>query len=263
MNLSPVGAREKPAGEAWVRVSGDVAYTQEKGKGKYRIFVPNASSITWLGAVANGQTHSGTLSKKGLVAGWNRLGLRGGAHAVTTLAWEEVGAVIPPRRPATVGKPRLNSRGQLTFLGKVRGPRIPSALPDFSINIATASMNAQPRKYPINFKAWTLDSTASLWVTAQSDTQATVSWSCGPSVTLSSPNANYIAVPITAFTCGDIAISADNSQYSFFPPTGSGVAGSGWVNAAFLALPASGAGFEFWQNIAQWGRGGGGAWPTN
>ena len=43
-----------------MRIDGGTAYAKDLGKGKYRLFVPDGASITWLGEVGDKGTRIGT-----------------------------------------------------------------------------------------------------------------------------------------------------------------------------------------------------------
>lgn len=251
-------AAEQPAAKAYVRVDGGTAYAKKTGKHEYRIVMPKGAEVTWLGPVASGETHSGTFTKKGLIAGWKRLGYAS-TPAGATLMWGRVGDLPPEVREAKVSKPKINGDGQLTFLAKVKGS-LPTAMSDFSINLAPGS--SQQSRYPVTLGKWWFDSTAYTNVTLQSDQQATVHWSCRSDVDLK--NDNYYA-KLPTFTCGDITINGTTPSGTPSEVWGSwpqGRNGTGHVYADLGVIPASGGAFEWSYTLATYNSGGSGASPT-
>lgn len=264
-------AAVRPSGEALVRIDGGTAYAKDLGKGKYRIFVPDGASITWLGEVGTQGTQSGTFSPKALVAGWTRLGQRDGAKALTTLTWGTGGAAVSTL--AYVAKPRINSEGQMTFVTRPLGQSLPKQMVNFSINIARADMGGGPvqRDWSTTFKPWGIDGTAFVQAIVANNNTATISWypssgytpnPCRTAITLSSNGPLQVNFP--GFTCGDLTINGKtfvggsiSSNVKLFPSSGA----NGYVKATFGVTPPTGSPFTFDYNIAQW-TGPGGANPT-
>ena len=274
---------ERPSGKALVRIDGGTAYAKDLGKGKYRLFVPDGASITWLGEVGNKGTRIGTFTPKALVSGWSRLGQREGDKAYTTLTWGSQEFSRDNVRVAALAKPRINADGDLTFVALVLGQGLPRELPGFSINVARAatgskSVTRAAWDTPIVFEPFDLDSTASIQATVSSNNTATVTWPaasgytnpCRTPITL--PGANGLKVNLQGFTCGDLAINSkvvDTSLTSFvqmIPSAGSTTSGCGFVVGYFGITPPASTGkspYNFNQAFATWGGTGGGGSTTN
>lgn len=274
---------ERPSGKALVRIDGGTAYAKDLGKGKYRLFVPDGASITWLGEVGDKGTRIGTFTPTALVSGWSRLGQREGAKAYTTLTWGSQEFSRDNVRVAALAKPRINADGELTFVARVLGRGLPRELPAFSINVARAGTGGQSVTRaswdtPIVFDPFDLDSTASIQATVTSNNTATVTWPaasgytnpCRAPITL--PGANGLKVNLQGFTCGDLAINSkvvDTSYTSFvqmIPSAGSATSGCGFVVGYFGITPPASTGkspYNFNAAFATWGGSGGGGSTTN
>ena len=258
---------EQPSGQALVRIDGGTAYAKKKAKREYRIVVPDAAEITWMGEVSGKGTRTGTFDPKALVAGWNRLGFREGARAFTTLRWAEAGSPRRSGRAATLWSPRVNADGQLTFLAKVTGGPLPKEMVDFSINIARAEtrMRTQSRStWTTVFRAFPVDSTLSVQATVSNDQTVSIAWPA------SSGSANPCRDPLvvstmdytefSGFPCGDGKVmdnpdaaddDGDDNHVEMYYAS-SNKRGQGQVYLYFNFQPTNAGEFNFDQMIAQW-----------
>lgn len=229
--LVPVGVSAapevaKPSGEALVRIDGGTAQAVRTGQGLYRIVLPRESAIRWLGE-ANRKLSIGTLGRKGLVAGWARLGHRAsGTHAMTTLTWQRPGDERPTYVGAFIARPKINADGLLTFLAKTVDP-LPANLPNFSVNIARPDhdVKATRSSYPLSFPVNATSSTVGAHATAIDDNHAKVEFVtqsngvvtgvCGSPATLNmSTNASAPAAYLFSGTCGDTTWSSGSVTFS-------------------------------------------------
>ena len=264
--LAAQQAAEQPAARAYVRVDGGTAYAKKQAKREYRIVMPKGADVTWLGPVTSGATHAGSFTKKGLIAGWTRLGYAS-KPAEATLMWGRVGNRPPETRTATVSKPRINADGQLTFVAKVKGT-LPAEMSDFSINLAPGSDGRQSR-YPVQLGSWYIDNTtAYVNVKATGDSDATVHWSCSstrPDIALSK-STSVLAVNLQGFACGDITVNGHtpDGDYSAvwlsYPSHQNGEMSSVGVDVGVTA--ANGSQFEWAYTIGSWGKNGASPSPT-
>ena len=273
--VSAAPKAEKPSGQALVRIDGGTAYAKKKDKREYRIVVPDGAEITWLGEVSGKGTRTGTFTPKALVAGWNRLGFRDGARALTTLTWAEAGSPRGTGSAATLSSPRVNADGQLTFLAKVTGGPLPQEMVDFSINIARAEtrMRTQPRSgWTTVFPVYPFDSTFGVQATVTSDASVSLTWpaSSGPAnpcreVLKVNVNTGFVNFP--GFPCGDVTVtgtdSKGNANYVQFDPTWTAShPGVGKVFVYLTMQPATGSAMSYKALVAQWDTGGNNMMPA-
>ena len=259
-------AAEQPAARAYVRVDGGTAYAKKTSKHEYRIVMPKGAEVTWLGPVASGATHAGTFTKKGLIAGWTRLGYAS-RPAGATLMWGRDGNRPPETRSATVSKPRINADGQLTFVAKVKGT-LPPAMSDFSINLAPGSSGRQSR-YPVQLGSWYIDNTAAyVNVKATGDSDATVHWSCStarPDISLSK-STSVLEVNLQGFACGDVTVNGHTPDGDFsavwlsYPSHQNGEMSTVGIDIGVTV--ANGQSFDWAYNLATWGKSGANPSPT-
>lgn len=266
---------EKPSGQALVRIDGGTAYAKKKAKREYRIVVPDGAEISWMGEVDGKGTRIGTFTPKALVAGWNRLGFRDGARALTTLTWAEAGSPRGTGSAATLSSPRVNADGQLTFLAKVTGGPLPKQMVDFSINIARAEtrMRTQARAgWTTVFPTYPFDSTFGVQATVTSDTSVSVTWpaSSGPA----NPCREVIKVAVTVgfvnfpgFPCGDGTVmgtdTKGNANYVQFDPSWTAShLGVGKVFVYLTFQATTGSSFSYKALVAQWDTGGNNMMPA-
>ena len=267
--VSAAPKAEKPSGQALVRIDGGTAYAKKKDKREYRIVVPDGAEITWLGEVSGKGTRTGTFTPKALVAGWNRLGFRDGARALTTLTWAEAGSPRGTGSAATLSSPRVNADGQLTFLAKVTGGPLPQEMVDFSINIARAEtrMRTQPRSgWTTVFPVYPFDSTFGVQATVTSDASVSVTWpaSSGPAnpcreVIKVNVNTGFVNFP--GFPCGDVTVKStdkngDGNYVQFDPTWTASHPGVGKVFVYLTIQPATGSAMSYKALVAQWDTGG-------
>lgn len=263
----------KPSGQALVRIDGGDAQAIKRGHNLYRLVLPRGASIHWLGE-ANRKLSIGTLGRKGLVAGWTRLGHSAtGTHALSTVTWSKPSKAAPPYVGAFVARPKLNSDGVLTFLARTSGP-LPARLPNFSLNVARPVANAsRPRAtgYPLAFPVNTSSSTVGVQATATGDNAATIVFgnvsggvitsACAKpptqSMTGTDPN-DYVTF---AGTCGDTTWSG--GTLSFFPMQGNGstIPAQLQMQATVLVKGGNPSTFPWNFNMGQWKAGGVQVWP--
>ena len=217
---------EKPTGEAMVAIEGGTAYAIDKGNDRYRVVLPRGATIKWMGEVGK-ELSIGTFTSKALVAGWSRLGHRDSAESLTTITWVDPGATRDTFRLANIGKPRINSKGQVTFLAVV--PRgLPEKMPNFSVNIARpAPVVTRTSSYPddsyIYFPVNMASDTVGMQAIATGDNSATITWfsldSSGKQTecpTLPQQNLVYpkpVQVKYGTATCGDVTWDASSAAY--------------------------------------------------
>ena len=276
--VSAAPKAEKPSGQALVRIDGGTAYAKKKDKREYRIVVPDGAEITWLGEVSGKGTRTGTFTPKALVAGWNRLGFRDGARALTTLTWAEAGSPRGTGSAATLSSPRVNADGQLTFLAKVTGGPLPKEMVDFSINIARAEtrMGTQSRStWTTVFRAFPVDSTFSVQATVSNDQTVSIAWpaSSGPANPCIDPlvvsTMNYTM--FSGFPCGDGTVmdnpddaddDGDDNHVEMYYAS-SNKRGQGQVYLYFNFQPTNSSEFNFDYMIAQWDTSGNNKLPAS
>lgn len=258
-----------PDGQALIRIDGGTAYSKELGKLTYRIKAPKGASITWLGK-ARGRTDTGTFSSKALVAGWAKLGHKGGETASTTLTWIDGSSKIPTFVEALIGNPRVNAKGELTFLAVTRS-ELPQAMPNFSINVSWAAPQTATRKWPVATTAFPIDDptkpTAIVQASVPSNSSSTTTFSSVSSTGTSTacPNSSYVynmaaspyQVKIATAACGNGSLQSKytmngvtfNSLVSaapaIYPYTGA-------VSVAFGYTPTGKSTFAFAKTIATW-----------
>ena len=266
-------AATKPSGEAMVRIDGGTARAINRGRSVYRIVLPRDAAIRWLGDADRTLT-IGTLGRKGLVAGWARLGHRTqGTHAPATITFRASGSTVSTYVGVRLGKPRINADGLLTFLARTTGP-LPQDLPDFSLNIArpwSAVTGPVARGgYPLAFPVNAASSSVGVQATATGDTTATVTFvnlsngvvtsECSKptakSVSGVSPN-DYINF---AGTCGDVTWSL--GVISFFPMQAGLSSSSSQIQmSATVIVKGSSSTFPWDFNMGQWKAGPVKVWP--
>lgn len=212
-----------PDGQALIRIDGGTAYAKELGTLEYRIKAPKGTSVTWLGK-ARGRTDTGTFTAKGLVAGWSKLGHEAGATAPTTLTWADSPSGVPTFAKARIGNPRINAKGELTFLAVTRTP-LPQAMPNFSINVEWADTGASTRNWPTPTTAFPIDDPTKPTATVQAyvpsnSTSTTTFYSVSSSgVSTACANSSYTVklaskpttTKISTAACGNVTIQ---SQYT-------------------------------------------------
>jgi hypothetical protein len=218
-----------PSGKALVRIDGGTAFAKEMSKGQYRIVVPKAAGITWLGKASGQGTRTGTMTHRVLVAGWSRLGHTDGRGAMTTLTWVKAGQKYPTFMAATVSKPRFTSSGKVTFVAKPTG-RLPKQMNDFTININRASNNVRT-EYPLVGESVFIDDVRYLKGQLDAEdfgnvgfysTQATGSGECAPRVLLPIPGINIIkAIVCESLTINDTLADGTPSYVQLIPGTDS------------------------------------------
>lgn len=232
-----------PDGQALLRIDGGTAYAKELGTLEYRIKAPKGASVTWLGK-ARGRTDTGSLSAKALVAGWSKLGHKAGATATTTLTWADSPSSIPTFVKAVIGNPRINAKGELTFLAVTR-TALPPAMPNFSINVEWAQPAAATR-WPAQTTAFPIDDPTTPTATVQAyvpsnSTATTTFYSVSSSgVSTACANSSYTiklaqkptTAKIATATCGNVTIQ---SQY-----TSNGVTVNSLVSGTTAVFPAEG-----------------------
>lgn len=265
-SVSAAPEAAKPTGEANVRIDGGAARAIERGDGLYRIVLPRESSIRWLGE-ANRKPTIGTLGRKGLVAGWSRLGHRkSGTHALATVTYGAAFDQRPTYVGAYVGNPRVNSDGLLTFLARTAEP-LPARLANFSLNIARpvqkpagpSTRSGYPLVFPLNAASATVGTQA----TATGDSTATVAFVniSGGAITATcdkptSKNLSSTSDYITfAGTCGDTTWSYGTLSL------GLGVYAQIQMYANMVVKGATPSTFTWNFNMGQWGSGGVQQWP--
>ena len=274
--LAPVGVSAapealKPTGKAMIRIEGGTARAIERGDLLYRIVVPQGATIKWLGDSDRGWA-IGTLGRKGLIAGWTRLGHSArGAHAMTTITWQEPGEDRPHFVGAYVGLPKMNSEGAMTFLARTIDP-LPETLPSFTLNIARATPDVPVPtvrgSYPVVFPVNTADDTVGARATATSDTTATIDFVtltkgavtgiCDKPTSKSlSPSADYVNF---GGTCQEVTWSGGLLQFT--PIQSPTTTAQIWMSATILVKGVTTTTFGWNFNMAQWKSGGTVVWPV-
>lgn len=249
-----------PDGEALVRVDGGTAYAKKLKNAGYRIVMPQRASIVWLGGIG-GRTATGAFTPKALVAGWAKMGHGDGKTAITTILWSESGVVSSAL--VKVGKPRINSAGQVTFRVNPRGYTLPAQMRDFSLNVSWADPSpVTSRDYPISFKTFGVDppswGTAFVSAAVQNYASATVTFKNYTGLMCASigiPLAQKYTIQIPTTTCGNGRIdnkynygkSVSQVLYSQSTPTSRGS-----IVLNFGYTPTGGTQFPWAGTIAEW-----------
>lgn len=275
--LAPVGASAvpgppKPSGQALVRIDGGTAQAVERGPLLYRIVLPPEATITWLGD-SNRKLTIGTLGRKGLIAGWTKLGHSArGAHSLSTITWQEPGAEGPTFAGALVGMPKINADGLMTFLARTIEP-LPEALTDFTLNISRPVIEPKGPtvrgSYPLAFPIYPTSNTVGVQPIATGDTTATFSFvtlsngavtgTCDkPTAKSLSSSADYVTF---GGTCGDTTWSGGVLQFT--PMQGGGTSAQIWLSVTMIVKSSTGTSTFSWnQNMAQWKSGPTVVWPV-
>ena len=206
-------APKRPDGAALVRIDGGTAYAKKLSERKYRIVVPQGATIRWMGPV-KGRTTTGTFTRKALIAGWKALGHSDGKKAFTTLGWTEKGSGTPTFATVNIAKPRINAKGQMTFLVDPLRSRLSTTMENFSINV-TWAQSRTTRGYPTTFDPQNVDSrknpTAQVQAVLQGPSNVSVTfypvsaptspcWSYGVNLNVQSQQ-NLVKIPGT--NCGN------------------------------------------------------------
>lgn len=263
-------APTRPDGQALIRIDGGTAYAQELGTLRYRIKAPKDASVSWLGK-ARGRTDTGNLSAKALVAGWSKLGHKAGATATTTLTWADSTSSIPTFVEAVIGNPRINAKGELTFLSVTRA-ELPEAMPNFSINVSWAAPKLTSRGWPVKTSAYPIDDptkptiTVQAYVPSNSKTTTTFYNVSSSGIATACPGSTYdysltgqpYQVKIATAACGNGTIQSTyktgSQTFTSLVSASPAVSGQyvGSVNVAFGYTPTGKGGFTFAKTIASW-----------
>ena len=257
----------KPSGEALVRIDGGDAQAIKRKTHVYRVVLPKESTITWLGEV-NRKLTSGTLGRKGLVAGWIRLGhSASGKGAMTTITWKAPGDEKVSNAGAYIAMPKIDGEGRLTFLATTV-QALPKDLPNFSLNIARPihGMSGPTVRggYPLAFPANAASSTVGVQATATSDSAATIVFgnvsngkittACPkPATFVSSSSSNYVTF---YGTCGDTTWTTGEVDFG----SGGGIA-TVYMSATIAVKGGNPPTFNWGFNMGQWKSGGVQVWP--
>lgn len=259
-------AAEKPSAGALINIKGGTAITKKVADGEYRIFLPQGVTIAWMGEVEGEGTRTGTMGRKGLVAGWAALGHRNGTHTQATVTWEKEGSPLPLYRSVYIAKPRINPEGKLTFLAKTQlGAPLPKTMANFSLNISL-SVQPEPRSYSVFGANQYFDGTQATWVnaTVTDVNKALAYWVNGdptkPCSTLLLAGNGQFPLP-SSFTCGGFTIGTTTSDGKasygqITPPPSTSQTSVGTLYLSFSITPTNSTPFDFKQQIAAWQRGG-------
>lgn len=160
---------EQPVGNVVIRVDGGTAQAVDAGTNRFRVVLPKAASIKWLGATATRDAAIGDFTTGRLVQAWQNIGHRRTAGVISTLTWRANGETTQ-WASAKVSNPRLNARGQLVLT--VRSTTaLPPKMPRYSINITRAAQTT--RSFPVTGPAVQLSGSVYAQSTPQSATSST------------------------------------------------------------------------------------------
>lgn len=257
-------AAAKPDGQALIRIDGGTAYSKKTDKKEYRIIVPEGASVAWLGDV-KGTTTSGTFTPKALIAGWKAMGYADGKKAVTTIGWTDAATKRPIYATVSVAKPRINSKGQMTFLANTYRWTLPATMANFNINISWAHPTTPaPRWSTPTFAAFNIDSATSPTATVQATlssstyafvnfndittTPATPCWNIGINM-----NTQYqLKIPGTSCGNGHVDNKLPSGNYSLITWQLPTYPYDGCITVAFGYTPTNGKQFPWAKTIAEW-----------
>ena len=270
---STTSSAEKPSGKAMVNIDGGTGYAERKSKGVYRVAIPEGAEINWMGDVEGKGTRVGTFRPKAFVAAWERMGHRDGSRASTTVTWKNAGDKVETFRQVTVDAPRINAKGQITFVVTTIGKlALPAKMQNFSLNIGIASGPA-PRAFTVFGPDIYFDSTKTAYVYANA-TDVSTGWVYFALNTDSNlckqggyPLVGTSTVKITApIPCGNFTVNPmmrdgkTQSTVSLVPPSPTASsAAQGQISGAFSVTPAGqpSAIFDIKQVLMTYTKGGG------